>query len=184
MTMYRLLATSAMFALDGLVETNIQSHFSKWVLWSLRVRYESHAQQDIPALQAEGLGILREGVGMVPSVYDRPNGHRFMVTSYLMTSRNHDLPLLDVQEMIVKTLPVLGRIRFAAGGNFEKHHQLGKSVNPSPYILSSAMRKFNRLDTLRLVVHGKYVQEGDPSSVYSYYYKWCAKCGKHRYKMG
>ena len=112
MTMYRHAGLAVMFCLEGLVPQEVQAQFCEWYLWSTAVRYDEHNHAGIVALQSQGLELLEQGKRILPDVYDRPKGHRLL-------------------EIIRKTLPLLGRLRLAATGNFEKHHQMGKGVNPN-----------------------------------------------------
>ena len=135
MGMYRQLLSACLFCLDGLVDSNEYNHFGKLWMWHLEILDVHHSVDEIPQLQERGLRIHTEGVRLMPKVYDRPNGH-------------------GIVELITRTLPALVYIRLVTSGDFERHHQLTKRTNPSRWFVQNAMKSFNILDTLRLLLHG------------------------------
>ena len=90
---------------------------------------------DIPALQHRGRQLVKEGTKLMQEVYDRPNGHGLL-------------------ELINRTLPILVYLRLVTAGDFERHHQVTKRVNPSRWFIRNAMHTFNVVDTMRLLLHG------------------------------
>ena len=135
MAMYKQLFIATLFALDGLILPQRYNHFAALWLWHLEILDQHNSVDDIPALQARGLTLIKEGAKLMPDVYDRPNGH-------------------GIIELIRRTLPALVYIRLVTSGNFERHHQLTKRTNPSRYFIRDAMKAFNVVDTLRLTLHG------------------------------
>ena len=59
-------------------------------------------------------------------VYDRPNGHGLL-------------------ELINRTLPILVYLRLVTAGDFERHHQATKRVNPRRWMCAYAIRMHHRL---------------------------------------
>ena len=117
------------------LEAKYYRHLAELWLWHLKILDVHNSVNDIPHLQEEGLGIIGRGVKLMPEVYNRPNGH-------------------GVIEMITRTLPALVYVRLVASGDFERHHQITKKSNPSRHFVENAMKTFNVLDTLRLLLHG------------------------------
>jgi hypothetical protein len=135
MAMYKQLFVSTLFALDRLIPDAQYKHFVELWMWHIQILDTHISVDDVPELQARGSKIIEEGVKIMPQVYDRPNGH-------------------GVIELILRTLPALVYIRLVAAGNLERHHQLTKRTNPSRWFIRNAMKSFNVIDTLRLLLHG------------------------------
>ena len=135
MTMYKQLFVAVLFVLEGITTTQCYKHFARLWLWHLKILDNHNSVDDIPELQKEGITIVKEGARIMSEVYDRPNGHGLI-------------------EMITRTLPALVYIRLVTSGNFERHHQLTKRMNPSRHFVVDAMKSFNVIDTLRSLIHG------------------------------
>ena len=135
MAMYKQLFVATLFALDGVIPTKKYLHIAKLWLWHLKILDRHNSVDDIPELQKQGLAIMKEGISSMKTVYDRPNGH-------------------GVIELIQRTLPALVYIRLVTSGNYERHHQLTKRTNASRFFIQNAMKSFNVMDTLRLLLHG------------------------------
>ena len=135
MAMYKQLCIAAIFAQDGLIDKRHYEHFVQLWLWHVTILDEHILTDDVPGLQQQGLRIISEGVSLMPDVYDRPNGH-------------------GLTELIKRTLPALVYIGLVASGDFERHHRLTKRTNPSRWFIRDAMKSFNIIDTLQLLLHG------------------------------